>query len=203
MKKLLGTLLLCCGMMLQVVAQNAPYKIGDEVANFSLKNVDGKRLGMDAGSGEQGYIIVFTCNHCPYAKAYEDRIIALHKDFGPQGYPVVAINPNDPKEAPDDSYVKMQARAKEKNYPFPYLYDETQEVARRFGAVRTPHVFVVHKNESGKLILAYIGAIDDNWEDAGNVTKNYVSDAVAALKSGQQPVPAQTKAIGCTIKWKK
>lgn len=205
MKKLLGTLFAVCGLTLQSFAQNTatPYKIGDEVSDFSLKNIDGKMRGLYSSSSEQGYIIVFTCNHCPYAKAYEDRIIALHKEFGPQSYPVVAINPNDPKASPEDSYAKMKERAKAKNYPLPYLFDETQEVAKRFGAVRTPHVFIVQKNRAGKLILSYIGAIDDNWEDATKVTRNYVKEAVAAVQEGQTPDPSETKAIGCTIKWKK
>lgn len=205
MKKLFGTLILFCSFLLPSFAQNSitPYKLGDEVSDFSLKNVDGKKRGFYSSSVEQGYIIVFTCNHCPYAKAYEDRIIQLHKRFAPQGYPVVAINPNDPKVAPEDSYAKMKERAKAKQYPFPYLFDETQEIAKRFGAARTPHVYVVSKNRAGKLILSYIGAIDDNWEDASKVTKNYVSDAVLAVQEGLNPEPAETKAIGCTIKWKK
>lgn len=205
MRKLLGTLFAVCGLVLQSFAQNevTPYKLGDEVSDFSLKNIDGKMRGLYSSSSEQGYIIVFTCNHCPYAKAYEDRIIALHKLYAPQSYPVVAINPNDPKASPEDSYAKMKERAKEKNYPFPYLFDEKQDIARRFGAVRTPHVFIVQRNHKNKLILSYIGAIDDNWEDASKVTKNYVKDAIVMLQEGLPADPAETKAIGCTIKWKK
>jgi peroxiredoxin len=126
----------------------------------------------------------------------------LHNKFVAQGYPVIAINPNDPKVAPDDSYAKMKERAKEKNFPFVYLYDETQSVAKQFGAVRTPHVYLVH-NENGKKIVKYIGAIDNNWEDASAADQQYVEQAINNLKEGNPIAVQETKAIGCTIKWKK
>jgi peroxiredoxin len=142
---------------------------------------------------------VFTCNHCPFAKAYEDRIIALHNKYAAKGYPVVAINPNDKDLEPSDSYENMQKRAKEKKYPFAYLYDETQEIARTYGAMRTPHVYLLDKS----MTVRYIGAIDDNSEDASAVKEKYLENAVDALLAGK-PVPtAETKAIGCGIKWKK
>jgi glutathione peroxidase-family protein len=176
-------------------------KIGEEVKDFSLKNVDGKMVSMNSYKDAKGFILVFTCNHCPFAKAYESRIMALDKKYASQGFPVIAINPNDPTIAPDDSYDNMVARAKEKNYSFPYVYDASQEIASAYGATRTPHVYVV-KRENGKNILKYIGAIDNNSEDAEKATQHFVEDAVNALLAGK-PVPTtETKAIGCTIKWR-
>ncbi|MCS6917430.1 MAG: thioredoxin family protein [Chitinophagales bacterium] len=183
-------------------AQNpSGYKIGDAVADFRLKNVDGKMVSLSDQKEAKGAIVIFTCNHCPYAKAYEQRIIDLDKQFRPQGFPVIAINPNDPKRVPDDSFEHMVKRAKEKKYPFPYLVDETQQVARTFGATRTPQVFLL--NRSGdKWVVSYIGAIDDNTEDAGAVKNAYVINAINALLKGEEPPVRETKAIGCTIKWK-
>jgi glutathione peroxidase-family protein len=177
------------------------YTTGDAAADFSLKNVDGKMISMSNYKNAKGFIIVFTCNHCPFAKAYESRIMDLDKKYASKGYPVIAINPNDPGMAPDDSYENMIARAKEKNYSFPYVFDETQNVARAFGATRTPHVYVLEK-ENGKNIVKYIGAIDNNSDEPEKVTQRFVEDAVNALLEGK-PVPTtETKAIGCTIKWR-
>ncbi|MFN5921410.1 MAG: thioredoxin family protein, partial [Bacteroidota bacterium] len=143
--------------------ENKGYQTGDEVADFSLKNVNGKMVSMSNFKTAKGFIVVFTCNHCPFSQAYESRIIDLHKRYQAKGWPVIAINPNDPVREPEDSYANMQKRALEKKYPFPYLLDDTQEVARRFGATRTPHVFLLKKSDK-KLVLHYIGAIDDNSE---------------------------------------
>ena len=177
------------------------YKVGDAITDFSLKNVDGKMVSMSNYKNANGFIVVFTCNHCPFAKAYESRIMDLDKKYAAKGYPVIAINPNDPDKSPEDSYDNMIARAKEKNYSFPYVFDATQEVARAFGATRTPHVYVVEKKD-GKNILKYIGAIDNNSDEPEKVTERFVEDAVNALIAGK-PVPTiETKAIGCTIKWK-
>ncbi|MBX7140717.1 MAG: thioredoxin family protein [Chitinophagales bacterium] len=177
------------------------YKVGDSVKDFKLKNVDGKYVSLADNKDVKGYIVIFTCNHCPYAKAYEQRIMDLDKTFRPKGFPVVAISPNDPAAVPDDSYENMIKRSKEKGYTFPYLIDETQQVARDFGATRTPHVFVLNKTDKGYEV-AYIGAIDDNTEDAGAVKNHYVEDAVNALLAGRKVPVTETKAIGCTIKWK-
>lgn len=178
------------------------YQVGDVAADFSLLNIDGKNLGMASRSDVKGYIVVFTCNHCPYSVAYEDRIIELHNTFAPKGYPVVAINPNDTNIVPDDSYANMIKRAAEKKFPFPYLYDPTQQTAKAFGATRTPHVFVVEKQSKGH-VVRYIGAIDDNAESAEQAKKHYVADAVNALLSGAAPSPDNVKAVGCGIKWTK
>jgi glutathione peroxidase-family protein len=177
------------------------YKTGDPVTDFSLKNVDGKMVSMNDYKNAKGFIIVFTCNHCPFAKAYESRIMDLDKKYASKGFPVIAINPNDPDAVPEDSYANMVARAKEKNYSFPYLIDESQNVAHAFGATRTPHVFVVQK-EKGKNILKYIGAIDNNSDEPEKVTQRFVEDAVDALLAGKSVPTTETKAIGCTIKWR-
>jgi peroxiredoxin len=177
------------------------YKVGDTVKDFKLKNVDGKYVSLADNKEVKGYIVIFTCNHCPYAKAYEQRIMDLDKSFRSKGFPVVAISPNDPAAMPDDSYENMIKRSKEKGYTFPYLIDETQQVARDFGATRTPQVFVLNKTDKGYEV-AYIGAIDDNTEDAGAVKNHYVEDAVNALLAGRKVPVTETKAIGCTIKWK-
>lgn len=177
-------------------------KVGDKAPDFSLKNVDGKVVSLSDYRSQKGAIVIFTCNHCPYAKLYEDRIIALHQEYAPKGFPVIAINPNAPEIVPEDSYENMQKRAKEKGYPFPYLFDETQAVARAYGATKTPHVFLL-KNEGEAFTVAYIGAIDDSPNDPKKVQKRYLADAIDALLTGS-PVPlTETKAIGCSVKYRK
>lgn len=178
------------------------YKVGDVASDFKLKNVDGKQVSLNDYPQAKGFVVIFTCNHCPYAKAYEDRIIAIDKAYKPKGYPVVAINPNDPQVQPQDSYENMITRAKEKGFTFPYLIDEKQEVYKKYGAQRTPHVFLLQKK--GKdLVVQYIGAIDDNYQDPASVTNTYLTKAIDALLAGNTPDPNFTKAIGCSIKEKK
>jgi peroxiredoxin len=175
------------------------YQVGDEVSSdFSLKNIDGEMVAMANYPDAKGYVIVFTCNHCPYSIAYEDRLIELDKKYKELGYPVIAINPNDPAIVPEDSYENMITRAKEKNFTFPYLFDEGQKVYPQYGATKTPHVYVVNKTEAGNKI-AYVGAIDDN-KNADEVTKNYLADALDALVAGEQPAEPYTKAFGCSVK---
>jgi peroxiredoxin len=183
----------------QLAAQG--YQLGDAVANFRLKNVNGQMVSLSDYAGKKGVIVVFTCNHCPFARAYEDRIGALDQKFSPQGYPVVAINPSDPVAYEDDTFEQMQERARSKNYTYPYMADATQTVAHDFGATRTPHIFVL-KNQGGKFTVQYIGTVDDNPQDPTGVTKRYVDDAVTNLLAGKPVVITTTKAIGCAIKWK-
>ena len=175
------------------------YSVGDKASDFKLKNVDGKFVSLSNYASAKGFVVVFTCNHCPYAKAYQERIIQLDQKYKSKGYPVIAINSNDPQLEPADSYQEMIVRAKEKSYTFPYLFDETQDVYRKYGAKRTPHVFLLQKQGSN-LVVKYVGAIDDNFEDATKVTSPYVAKAIDALLAGQEPNPAFTKAIGCGIK---
>jgi peroxiredoxin len=200
MKKL--TIALAAFLLLASFAPDAGYHVGDKAADFKLKNVDGKTVSLADYKQAKGFIVVFTCNHCPFAKAYESRIMALDKKYAVQGYPVIAIQPNDASAVPDDSYANMQARAKEKGYSFPYLLDETQATAHAFGATRTPHVYVLQKSGTDN-IVKYIGAIDDNSDDEKAVKEKYVENAVNALLAGKPVATTSTKAIGCTIKWKK
>jgi peroxiredoxin len=183
------------------LAEPMTYKLGDAIADFKLKNIDSKTVSLANYSSAKGFIIVFTCLHCPFSNAYEDRIMALDKKFASLGYPVVAINPNDPEAYEEDSFVNMQARAKQKGYTYPFLQDDTQAVSKAFGASRTPHVFIV-KKDGDKNIVQYIGAIDDNAQDPSGVTKHYVEDAVNNLLGGKPVVTTTTKAVGCAIKWK-
>lgn len=199
----MNRLILFAGFILNVYLVNAQgYNIGDKAADFKLKNVDGSFVSMSDYPDTKGFTVIFTCNHCPFAKAYEDRIIAIHNKYSLKGMPVIAINPNDPDVVSADSYEEMKKRAKEKNFPFPYLVDETQEVYKMYGATRTPHVFVL-KRQKKDLIVSYIGTIDDNYQDAGKAEKHYLADALDAILKGAKPDPAVTKAIGCTIKTKK
>jgi peroxiredoxin len=177
------------------------YEIGSIVTDFKLKNTDGTTFALSNYKDKKGVIVVFTCNHCPFAKAYEDRIIDLDKKFAASGFPVVAINPSDASSYDEDSFDKMAARAKEKAYTFPYLSDDTQATAKAFGAARTPHLFIL-KNEGGKFVVQYIGTIDDNAQDPASVTKRYVEDAIGNMLAGKPVVTTQTKAVGCSIKWK-
>ncbi|MFN5874922.1 MAG: thioredoxin family protein, partial [Ignavibacteria bacterium] len=164
-------------------------------------NIDGQYISLDTYKNSKGLVVVFTCNHCPYSVKYEDRIIALAAETAKLGYPLVAINPNDPVKVPEDSFENMKVRAKEKGFTFPYIVDETQEVAKAYGAKRTPHVFVL-SNANNSWKVEYIGAIDDNANDAEKVESRFVLDAVRSLSSGSALAVTQTKAIGCTIKWK-
>lgn len=178
------------------------YEVGDEATDFKLKNIDGKMVSLSDFKTAKGFIVIFTCNHCPYAKKYEDRIIELDKKYKNQGYPVIAINPNDPNVQPEDGYQQMIERAKQKGFTFPYLVDEGQKIYPQYGATKTPHVFVLQK-ESGKNIVKYIGAIDNNYDNPDDVSEYYVQDAVNALIKGEQLKMTKTVAIGCTIKVKK
>ncbi len=178
------------------------YKVGDVATDFKLLNVTGSMISLGDNKVAQGFIVVFTCNHCPFSVKYEDRINELNKKYATKGYPVVAINSNDVLQYDEDSYDNMIIRAKEKNFSFPYLHDETQAVAKSYGATRTPHVYIVQK-EKDNLIVKYIGAIDDNADDAAAVKHKYVENAVDALLAAKPVNPDFTKAIGCSIKWKK
>lgn len=195
-------LVLALAVQTSVLAQNVAnkgYKPGDIAADFKLKNVDGKTVSLTDYSKAKGFIVVFTCNHCPYAVAYEDRIIALNKKYASKGYPVIAINPNNPATQPKDSYQAMQVRAKEKAFTFPYLFDDGQKIYPQYGATKTPHVFVINK-EKGKNVVRYIGAIDNNYADANDVSERYVEAAVDALLTGKEVKQTTTAAIGCGIK---
>ncbi len=171
--------------------------VGDIAPDFNLMGVDRKNYSLAGFEDAKGFIVTFTCNHCPFAVLYEDRLIALHNKYAPLGYPVIAINPNDPAAEPADSFEKMIVRAQEKNFPFVYLFDDGQKVYPQYGAERTPHIFLLDNARK----VHYIGAIDDNARDASLVTTKYVENAIDALRRGEEPDPSFTKAIGCTIKF--
>ena len=175
------------------------YKIGDVATDFSLPNVDGDMVSLADFKDAKGFIVIFTCNTCPYSVAYEDRIIDLDKKYKPIGYPVIAINPNDPAAIEGDELADMKVRAIEKGFTFPYLQDVGQQVYPQYGATKTPHVFVLQK-EDEKNIVRYIGAIDDSSRNPNNVTKRYVEQSVNDLLAGKTLTITRTKAIGCSIK---
>lgn len=175
------------------------YKIGDKAEDFKLKNVDGKMVSLSDFDEAKGFIVIFTCNTCPVSVANEDRIIALNEKYEGAGYPVIAINPNNPEISGGDSFELMKVRAKEKGFTFPYLFDDGQEVYPKYGASKTPHVYVL-KKENKDLIVKYIGSIDDSARNEGAVRTKYVENAVDALLKGLPIELASTKAIGCSIK---
>jgi len=178
---------------------NEGYKIGDSATDFQLKGVDGKMVSMSDYLDAKGFIVIFTCNTCPYSVRYEDRIIALNKKYKEKGFRVIAINPNDPSVSNGDSFKAMQKRAKDKGFTFPYLVDEGQKIYPQYGANKTPHVFVLNK-ESDLFKVAYIGAIDNNSYDARSANIKYVEDAVDALLANKTPQVTNTVAVGCSIK---
>lgn len=192
-------LFVCLMSAFTLLKSDSGYQVGDVAADFSLKNVNNKKVALADFKEAKGFIVIFTCNHCPYAKAYEDRIIALDKKYKKMGYPVIAINPNNPAVQPDDSFDLMQKRAKEKGFTFPYLFDEGQKIYPQYGATKTPHVYILEKTNAGN-VVKYIGAIDDNYSDESAVKTKYVENAVDALLKKQEVPVKTTKAIGCSIK---
>lgn len=183
------------------VEEEKGYKVGDIAEDFNLKNVDGKMVSMASMKDAKGFVVIFTCNHCPYSIAYEDRIIALDKAYKAKGYPVIAINPNDATIVPEDNFEGMVARAKEKAFTFPYLHDEAQAVFPKYGATKTPHCYLLQRVD-GQLKVAYVGAFDDAKEPE-NVKEKYLQNAIEALLAGGTPNPSSTKAFGCSVKYDK
>jgi peroxiredoxin len=174
--------------------------IGDKApkSDVKMKNVDGQDLSIASVAGPKGTLVIFSCNHCPFVKAWEGRIAEIGNTYRGKGVGVIAINSNDPSAYPEDSYDQMQKRAKDRGFEFPYVVDATSEVARAFGASHTPEAFLFDKD--GKLV--YHGAIDDNSKDASQVESPYLKDALNALLAGNQIVTKETKAIGCGIKFR-
>jgi peroxiredoxin len=175
------------------------YGIGDLADDFSLKNIDNSMVSLADYKDAKGFIVTFTCNTCPFAVLYEDRIQALNEKYGSQGYPVIAIMPNNTDVKPGDNMQAMKQRAQEKGFTFPYLIDKGQKVYPKFGATKTPHIYVLEKTKKGN-VVKYIGAIDDNHEDASAVKIKFVENAVDALLKGEEVMQKETKAIGCSIK---
>ncbi|MBU2915280.1 thioredoxin family protein [Reichenbachiella agariperforans] len=194
-----------CLVLFNYTLANTPkaegYKVGDQAISFQLKNVDGKMVSPADYQSAKGFIVIFTCNTCPYSKLYESRIEALNQKYASKGYPVLAINSNDMTKQPGDSFEEMVKTSNAGEYSFPYLYDESQEIATAYGATKTPHVYVLEKNKKN-LQVKYIGAIDNNARDEKSATDKYVENAVDALLANKPVSTTSTKAIGCTIKWK-
>jgi len=188
-------MMLVCAVMLAANPVKNGYEVGDKATDFKLKNVDGKMVSLADFKEAKGFIIIFDCNTCPYSKAYNERIIDLNEKYAAKGFPVITINSND---GSGDSYEDMVRIANKKKYKFPYLYDETQAIAKTYGATNTPHVFVLNQD----LKVSYIGAIDDNARNAASATKKYVENAVDALLTGKSVPVTKTKAVGCGIKWR-
>ena len=192
--------IVCVALLAFKPAKNG-YGVGDAASDFKLKNIDGKMVSLSDYSSAKGFIIAFDCNTCPMSKAYNERILALNKKYAPQGFPLIAINPNSPELSSGDSFDEMVKYAKKKGYDFPYLYDESQATVRAFGASNTPHMFVLNKSGS-EYKVAYIGAIDDNPRDAKKAENRYVEEAVDALLAGKPVETTKTKAVGCGVRLK-
>jgi peroxiredoxin len=173
-------------------------ELGSQAPDFNLPGTDNKTYGLASFPDAKAVCVVFSCNHCPYVQAYEDRFVALQKDYGAQGLQLLAINANDAVDYPEDNFEAMQVRAKEKGFNFPYLRDESQAVAKAYGAVRTPHVFLFNADRK----LAYVGRIDDSWNAPDKVTRRELAEAVEDLLAGKPVRTPETFAVGCTIKWK-
>ena len=176
----------------------ANLKLDDEAITFELPGVDDQHHALKDYADKEAVALIFTCNHCPYARAWEDRIVQTQADYADRGVQVIAISANDPEKYPADSFPRMKKRAQEKGFNFPYLFDELQEVARAYGAERTPEVFLFGKNGT----LLYHGTVDDNYEDPGAVKNHYLRDALDAALADEEPPVAETRPIGCTIKWR-
>ncbi len=200
MRKILITLALFASVVMLTEAQSI--KPGEKAPAFSLKGVDGKTVSLSDYNKEKGVILIFSCNTCPYVVAYEDRIIELHNKFAPKGFPVVAINSNNPELSKGDSFEEMKKKARDKSFTFPYLFDEKQDIFPKYGATRTPEVFLL-KNTGNGFEVVYTGTIDDNYKSAGKAKEKYVENAVKAVLKGISPEIPVTKAIGCGIKVKK
>ncbi len=173
-------------------------KIGDKAIPFALPGVDGQEHALADYVDNEVVALVFSCNHCPYVRAWEDRMVQIQADYADKGVQLIAVSANDAKKYPADSFPKMKERAQEKGFNFPYLYDETQEVANYYGAERTPEIFVFDKAGA----LRYHGALDDNYENSQEVSSHYLRNALDAVLADQIPAVAETPPVGCTIKWK-
>ena len=177
-------------------------KNNKDIVDFKLKNVDGKMVSLSDYPNAKGFIIVFTCNHCPFAKLYPPRLNDLNNKFKPLGVPLIAISSTDTMMYEEDTYPNMLIKANEEHFNFPYLFDEMQEVAKNFKAQKTPHAFVIWK-EKEQWVIKYNGAIDDNGMEPEKVTESYVSNAVYELLTSQPIKTSETKSIGCQIAFRK
>ena len=171
--------------------------LGSSAVDFQLKGVDGKTHNLNSFSNNKALVVVFSCNHCPYVQAYENRMVQIQKDYSAKGVTLVAINSNDDSGYPEDSYPNMIKRSKERGFNFPYLRDDTQEIAKKYGAICTPHVFAFDQQRR----LQYKGRIDDNRNPESVKTKD-LRDALDAILAGRKPSVQETRPFGCSVKWK-
>lgn len=174
-------------------------KIGSPAPDFNLLGIDDKKYSLASFKDKKALIVIFSCNHCPYVQAYEDRIKQIQKDYQSKGVEVIAINSNEDKGYPEDSFENMKKRAAEQKFNFLYLRDEDQSVARAYDATHTPEIFVFDGNRK----LAFHGKIDDNWQEPNKVKNHYLKDALDELLAGKEISVPETFTIGCTIKWKR
>lgn len=177
---------------------SSTFGLGSKLPSFALLNVDGKKLGSEYLQGGKAYLVGFLCNHCPYVKGSEEMLIQAVKRFEADGLKTVTINSNDAVKYPEDSFEKMKEKSAEMRLPYPYLYDESQDVARTFDAACTPEFYLFDRNHT----LVYHGTINDSPRDPSKVTKDYLSNAIAAVLEGQVPEPQFVHPLGCSIKWK-
>ena len=176
----------------------AKLKIGDKAIPFELPGVDNRDYSLADFADTPVLVVIFSCNHCPYVMAWEDRLVQIQADYAERGVQLLAINANDTQKYPADSFEKMQERAAAKGFNFPYLFDESQDVPRFYGAERTPELFVFDQQR----VLRYHGAPDDNYDNPVAVKQPYLRHALDAVLAGQTPPVAETPPVGCTIKWR-
>ncbi|MCP5007710.1 MAG: thioredoxin family protein [Planctomycetes bacterium] len=172
--------------------------LGTKAVDFCLKGVDGKMHSLSDYDDKDILVVIIMCNHCPYVKAVDGRIVQLQERFRKQNVQFIGINPNDDITYPDDNFENMVNRAEEKGYNFPYLKDEDQSIAKKYQAQCTPDNYVYDKNRE----LCYHGRIDENWQEPEKVTTHDLADAIEALLEGKMPSPDQHPSMGCSIKWK-
>jgi len=198
-KTLLSAPLIFSVAVSAAIAEGAlPIGASIPMGDVKMKSVDGTERTLADVKQPAGTLVVFTCNHCPFAKMWEARIVEIGNAYAGKGIGVIAVNPNDPKVAEDDGFEGMQQRAKERGMQFPYVVDATSNVARAFGATKTPEAFLFDKE--GKLV--YHGTIDDNGKEPSKVEKPYLKDALEAVVSGRDVPVKETKSIGCSIKFR-
>lgn len=178
-----------------------PGELGSLAPDFALLGVDGRTARLADFKGARALVVIFMCNHCPYVQAVDDRINTLAREYAPRGVSVIAINPNDAQRYPDDSFAAMQERARQKDYAFHYLVDESQSVARAYGAVCTPDFFAYAPVSSGQWSLSYRGRLDDSWKDESKVTRRDLAHALDGILAGETPLAEQPSSMGCSIKW--
>ncbi len=183
---------------MQRTSESAAFALGSPMPRFDLPNVDGAHIGSDYFQGAKACLVGFLCNHCPYVKGSEQMLIDIVKRFQSEGLKTITISSNDAAQYPEDSFEKMQEKASQMNLPYPYLYDESQEVAKIFDAACTPEFYLFDRNR----VLVYHGTINDSPRDASKVTKDYLSDAIMSVLEGRIPEPQFVHPLGCSIKWK-